>query len=98
MSYTDIRATAARWRKALRDEDDENEKRSTLSVNVRLLLVCAGTLLLILLVLSGARQASASHLARVYADSNDSGLLEDISNQTLGVSRTSISPLDVSGS
>ena len=79
MSGTDLRETMDRWRKAVTDD----EKASRLNRNVRLFLVCGGTLVVVLLALLGVRQAS--HSAPSYKVSPSSSL-DDISNSTLGVS------------
>ena len=77
MSTTDIRETLGRWRKAA---TSDNEKENAINRYARLLIVCIGTLFLLLLIFAGVRSIHGSSDAVV-----DSKLLQDASNSTLGV-------------
>lgn len=76
MPGQEIRDTLGRWRHALTDND---EKQHGFSKIIRLVIVCVGTLLLLLVIIAGVRSVR---------DASDqwpeSKILRDIDNSTLG--------------
>ena len=84
MSSSEHGETLGKWRKA-RSEDVQGQVASSKD-NLRLLAVCAGTLILLAFAISSVQGVSSAHSASVHTTIGYSRLLDDISNSTLGVS------------
>lgn len=82
MSTTEDGEMLGKWRKARNEDADDISP----SGNLRLLAVCAGTLILLVFVISGVQGISSAHSASIQAIIVDHHLLDDIDNSTLGVS------------